>query len=272
MSGNSKMVLAPSGAFEPSSVDDGLKLAGILVKSGLMPSHVKTPEAAFAILAAGREMGLSPLQSMRSLYFVEGKVTLSADLIVALAKRHPECEFFRVVEATNESVTCETKRRSDPAPIKMTWTIDDAKRAGLLGKKNWACYPKAMLRARVSADLARAVYPDALMGIFDPEELGIENTAPAQVITTDGVIVETPLPPSVQTQTPAPPSSSNEDALLEVAKGFIDRVNAASDLATLKTIAQELKERSLPQHFSQPVRDAYARRRKEIGQEGSSHA
>jgi hypothetical protein len=52
------------------------------------------------------------------------------------------------------------------------WTLDDAKRAGLLsGKSNWNQYPRQMLSARVVSEGVRAVFPGVLGGFYTPEEV-----------------------------------------------------------------------------------------------------
>ena len=47
----------------------------------------------------------------------------------------------------------------------------DAVTAGLAGGDNWRKHPKAMLRARALSAIARLVYPDLLLGVYDPDEL-----------------------------------------------------------------------------------------------------
>jgi hypothetical protein len=54
--------------------------------------------------------------------------------------------------------------------LKMEWTIDQARAAGLAGKDNWKHYPRAMLRARCIAEGVRAVYPGAIGGLLVAEE------------------------------------------------------------------------------------------------------
>lgn len=168
-----------SRAFEPRNIAEGFRLAEILSESMLLPKHASRPAAAFAIIAAGRELGLTAMQSLRSIHIIEGKPTLSADLIVALCKsRSDVCEWFRLVESSDRVATYETQRRGEPVPTKMSFSIEDAQRAALTGKDNWKKYPAAMLRARAAASLARAVYPDLAMGVYDPDELA--EVAPRQ--------------------------------------------------------------------------------------------
>jgi hypothetical protein len=165
----------PTRVFEPRDISEGYDLAKLLVASGLMPRGVQRPEAAFAIIAAGRELGLTAMQSLRSIHIIEGKPTLSADLVAALCKsRQDVCQYFRLVETTDKVARYETQRKGEPAPTAMSFTWEDAQRAGVTGKDNWKKYPAAMLRARCITALARAVYPDLAMGVYDPDEVSVE--------------------------------------------------------------------------------------------------
>lgn len=182
-----------SRAFEPANISEGFRLAEILVSSRLLPRGVSSPEAAFAIIASGRELGLTAMQSLRSIHIIEGKPTLSADLVAALCKaRRDVCAWFRLVESTDAVATYETQRVGEPQPTRMSFSIEDARRAGVTGKDPWKKYPSAMLRARCITALARAVYPDLVMGVYDPDEVTPEpvNAGPAEVVreapTQDG--------------------------------------------------------------------------------------
>ena len=161
---------AKSHAFEPNSLGQAFRISKMLVASGLLPKALNTPEAACAVIICGRELGLTMMQSVRSIHIIEGKPSLSADLMVALVKRSPLCRYFIMVESTATSATYETQREGQPGPERLTFTIEDAARAGLTGKDNWKKYPAGMLRARCKSGLARAVYEDALMGVGTPDE------------------------------------------------------------------------------------------------------
>src|SRR5229473_3218539 len=208
------VVLAPrSETYEPSSIQEALQLARVLVNSRLLPRAIQTPEAAFTIILAGKELGLTAMQSIRSMHVIEGKPTLSADLMVALVKRSPVCRYFRLIRSDDKVATYETVREGDPAPTTMSFTIEEAQRAQLTGKDNWKKYPAAMLRARCGAALARAVYPELVMGVYDTDELEErpvrKSPAPLRGTVTDaGVTVD---------------SASDADAMIEeVSRGFVN--------------------------------------------------
>jgi hypothetical protein len=178
----------PSSPVNPTLVEVK-DLATIAVKSGLLSPEIRSPEAAVVIILTGMELGLSPMQSLRGIYVVKGRPVLSADLLVALVKRSSECLYFRLVESTHERATYETQRVKEPVPTSITWTIEDARRADLAGRGTWKAHPAAMLRARCAAALARAVYPDLVLGLYEESE-GEEMRA----LPPRPVIVETPRP------------------------------------------------------------------------------
>lgn len=158
-------------AFEPSNWAEAFKVAEVLVKSRLLPSSVDAPEKAVTIIMRGREFGLTAMQSISSIHVIEGKAVMSADLIVGLVLSSGKAEYFDMVESSSDRCTYATKRRGSQRESTQTWTLDDAKRAGLLNKGNWQKFPAAMLRARCKADLARAVYADVVSGVYEVDEI-----------------------------------------------------------------------------------------------------
>lgn len=155
------------------SIDDVERIAKMALASGF--TACRRMEEAAMIVITGHELGLSPAQSLRGIYVINGKPVLSADLMIAVVRRSGLCASWRVVESTPERCTITTLRHGETEPSSRTWTLADAKRAGITGKGTWSAYPATMLRHRCAADLAREVYPDVLMGLYDPEELGADR-------------------------------------------------------------------------------------------------
>lgn len=155
-------------AYEPSNFMDAMKIAETLAKSKMF--GVASAEAAFVIMSTGADLGLSPTAALRSIFTVNGRPGLSADLMVALCLKSPECEYFRCVESTADKATYAAKRFNNPER-KHSWTIDQAKRANLANKDVWKAYPEDMLRHRAAAPLARELFPNLLLGLYCREEL-----------------------------------------------------------------------------------------------------
>lgn len=155
-----------------SSIGECFDLSDRLAGGKLLPAELRDrPADILLTLLHGRELGLEPGTAIRAIHIIEGKPSLSADLMVALVLRSGLAVKFTCTESTDQSVTYTTTRHGD-APQSCTWTMADAKRAGLAGKGNWTKYPRQMLGARARAELARRVYPDVLSGCYTPEELG----------------------------------------------------------------------------------------------------
>jgi hypothetical protein len=146
-------------------------LAERLHAAGVFGQEVTSADKAFAVLLKGHELGFSPMASAGSISIIKGKVSLSADATIALCKRSPACLYLRLVESSEEVATYETQRHGDPSPTSLSYTIAQARTAGLTGSQTWRAHAPAMLRARCGAAIARAVYPDLVAGIYDPDEV-----------------------------------------------------------------------------------------------------
>jgi len=185
-------------AFEPNDLDGAYKLAKVLFAGQLLPSSIKSPEAALTIIAAGRELGLTAMQSIQGIYIVDGKLSLSTKLRVALIWRSGVCEYFNMLQSNEKEATFETKRVGASAPMKLSYTIEDAVRAGLAKKNNWVTNPKPMLRWRCIGQLCDLAYPDVI-GNMTAEE-GDEETIPSGPAKSRSEILADSLsgmPPSV---------------------------------------------------------------------------
>lgn len=147
------------------------EMARVLVESGFLPEALNTPQKALTVLLAGRELGVPPMQAIRGIHVVKGRPSLSAELMLALAYQNIPGFKFKV-EASNEQVCRIVAQRPNAEPVTLSFTITDAQRAGLAGGDNWKKYPQAMLRARCTSAILRVVAPDAIRGIYTPDEIG----------------------------------------------------------------------------------------------------
>jgi len=159
--------------LEPADSRSAYGLAKVVVASRMFPAY-GAPEAALLVLMAGREFGLGAMASLRSFHIIEGKPTMSAQAMMARCLEHASCEHFRVVrsECTNELATVSVRRVGWQTPEIYTWSLDDAKRAGLAGRGNWSKYPREMLINRCIAEAARFTWPEVMAGVYAPEEFG----------------------------------------------------------------------------------------------------
>lgn len=159
----------------PHTVDDLARLSA-MISSSHMSKDVRNAAQAAYLIQAGAELGLPPIASVQQLVMVKGKVTMSAQAWAALIKRSGKYN-YTVQKHTEKGCRLQFfERWGDEwkAVGESTFTIDDAKRAGLLKNNIWHQYPKAMLFARALTAGARIYCPDVSMAAYTSEELGGE--------------------------------------------------------------------------------------------------
>ncbi len=170
-------VVNPAGfALLPTQeqIKTQLQIADQLQKSGFFPDTIKNPGQAFAVIQYGQEIGLSPMVALANIYNIQGRPSPKPEILHALIRMKFPKAILRPVEESSKGVTWEAARPGDPAS-KFSFTWEDALRAELPSGKNahsWKKYPKNMMRARVIADIARALFPDVILGLsWTPDEL-----------------------------------------------------------------------------------------------------
>jgi hypothetical protein len=127
-------------------------------------------------MLTGRELGIGQMQALRDIFIQNGRPAMMATLMAQLARRAGHKVTVR--SHTNTECTIQIHRRGSQRPEQpLTWTIEDAKTAGLLGKDNWRHYPKAMLWNRAVSAAVRRDCSEVLGGVlYTPEELGAGDT------------------------------------------------------------------------------------------------
>lgn len=183
--------------------------AGVMIKSGFLPTGIKTEAQAIAIMMKGRELGIPPMYALSNIAMINGKPTASAELMLALIYREHGGEALKFLRTSPEVCTIEYKRKDWIEVQTYEFSLADAKRAGLAGRSGpWTLFPQAMLRARCISAVARLAFPDVIGGLYTPEELG----APVGVEDQTGEVVVMdvtggPVGPFVETER----VSSSED-------------------------------------------------------------
>lgn len=160
-----------SFTLSPRSLDEAMRFSEMLAKSSIVPKEFQgNPGNILVAVQWGMELGLQPMQAMQNIAVINGRPALWGDAVIALVRSSPLCEYV-YEDDDGTTATCRVKRRGEEEQIR-TFSMDDAKTAGLAGKQGpWSQYPKRMRQMRARAFALRDVFPDVLRGMPVAEEV-----------------------------------------------------------------------------------------------------
>ncbi len=164
------LVPATRTGFDLAVVAPLSDLAERICRTDFVPPAFRgKPEATLAAMLTGDELGIKPMTALQKIHVIDGRPGLASELMRALILQQGH-ELW-VEEKTATRVTIAGCRRGSDRVSRVTWTADDVKRAGLGGRTNHQKFPRAMLTARATAELARDIFPDVIGGLYAVEEL-----------------------------------------------------------------------------------------------------
>jgi hypothetical protein len=176
-------------------------------------------------LQYGAELGLSPVQSLQNLAVINGKASIYGDAMLALcvsSKHWDHKGWSESISDDGQSCTV-TVRRLGGNTHTVIFAMDDAKKAGLIGKGGpWQQYPKRMLQMRARGFALRDVFPDVLKGLKSAEERMDEpeviDVASRPAMTLDDLTKPNPAAINQEAPKPHAPQTADSKSPADVAK------------------------------------------------------
>ena len=241
-----------------------------------MPSGYKgKPGNILVAIQKGLEVGLSPMAAVETIAVINGRASLWGDGMLALVQAHPAYEAIDEGQSTEKEGVCRVKRKGE-AWYEQRFSLEDAKRAGLLGKAGpWTQYTKRMLQLRARGFALRDKFADALKGMIAAEEAldiqaevvreaeppapSLKEKLKAQVDAGDAIDIGTTVKSASEEETP-PPAPSCRAADLSILKADFDqRLVEAKTFKVAAAVREEVLSSDLPKDY----KDGFALRFKE---------
>lgn len=160
--------------FSTDTFKTMLAIADKLNTAGCFSGNIKNAEQAFAIIQAGYEMGIQPMEAVNSFYIVNGKITIYG---VALSKRLRQHGWsITFPESTEQKCTATISKGTERHEYSVT-----AEEVKKLGSQAMAKAPKDKLKWHALSRLVRFNVPEVLGSVsYVHEEVeGSESFRPS---------------------------------------------------------------------------------------------
>ncbi len=171
-----------------SELENTQKLCQMLLAS---PHYKKIgSDGIYAIVEMSKSVGADTMQALNGgMYYVKGKVEMSALMMNTLVRQAGHS--ITKDKSSDETICILHGKRADTGD---TWSesfsMEDAKKAGLLGSVVWKSYQKDMLFARALSRLARQLFPDVIKGCYVEKEIELAEPLDSEMETPEVETIE----------------------------------------------------------------------------------
>lgn len=186
----------------------------------------------FAIVQKANSLGINPLEALNgSMYFVQGKVELSSIMMAKLIRSKGH-SITLDKNSTNEICILHGKRKDNGDTWKVSFSIEDAKRAGIYKQGGpWSKYPDIMCYNRALSKLARQLFPDEIGNCYIEGEI---SEAPPLYDSSENIVIEE--------KKPSLPMEENTVSISEEEVGEIEEL-IGDDEERMKSVLYFIKEK-----------------------------
>lgn len=145
------------------------RMAEYVAQSRMLPG-VDNKAQAMTLMLLSQAEGRHPLEAQQRYHIVKGRPSKKAEAMLAdFIESGGNVEWHERSETRCDATFSHVSVKS---PVRITWDLEMARKAQLMGNDGWKKYPRAMLHARTASEGVRAVYPKACHGMYTPEEVG----------------------------------------------------------------------------------------------------
>lgn len=155
------------------TVDQIKEVAKISFASKLF--QMPNVESMATLMLLCQSEGIHPLQALKRYHIIKGRPSMRADAMLAEFQRAGG-KIKWVIRTEEECKAIFSHEQG--GELSVSWTIEMAKKAQLLGNPTWSKYPRQMLSARVISEGVRTIYPAIVTGLYTPEEVEDFDTKP----------------------------------------------------------------------------------------------
>jgi len=238
------------------TLDVRMQTAVAIAKAGdMLPRAYRgQPGAILLAIDWAERHDLAVMDAIHGVAWVQGRPVVDSTLQRAMARNAGYD--VRVTEASDTKATVRVLVNGTTVVGTASYTIDEAKAAGLTGKDNWKKHTTDMLVARATTRAIKWFCAEALIGgALSPDEVDDLSDDPVQVLTaTAAAVPPVSPPPPVQTADPVPAVEVDDVEDAEVVQVDDDQPAGPADRGRAKAALEVVKGNGTFQAVSDAMR------------------
>lgn len=145
----------------------------LMQKNGIKTATVteENLNKALGLIMFGKSLGLTESMSVNNLANINGRMSMDVMTMATLVyKSGLMVDKRETFDKETMTATCYVKRKGMESGETRTFSLDDAKDAGLISSAVWNNYTKDMLAKRALSRALRGVFPDVVNGLISDVE------------------------------------------------------------------------------------------------------
>lgn len=171
-------------ALVPTSIADALQLADVMAKASLMPEHLRNkPGDCLLIVMQAQRWGMDAASVAQSTSVVHGKLCYEGKLVAAALYAMGAVEGRLEYEFSGNGDNRKVIVTGRPRGAKKDQTVEGTVGNWKTNNEQWKKQPDDMLTYRGTRQWARRYAPEALLGVYTPDEMDDVPNDPTVVAT-----------------------------------------------------------------------------------------
>jgi len=168
------------------------RLAEVMAKCGTMPVHLKNASDCFRIVVQAAKWRMDPFAVAECTSLVHGRMCYEGKLVAAVLQAMGAIEGRLTYDITGKgqdaSIVVTGTPKGAKKPCSLSGTVKDWRTHG--NGSPWDKQPETQLVYRGTRQWARLYAPEAILGVYTPDEAEEIRTVEATVVGTDLPVVE----------------------------------------------------------------------------------
>lgn len=190
-----KAIELKDGLVQTKDLTEEARVAQMMLSSRALPTHFENVQQVIMAMQFLKSHKINPMIGLRQTMIVNGSISVWGNLPLAIVQNSGQLESIKefIIDKDYKEICFDNKnlnaelyagvciiKRLGKSEVTKTFTVDEAKKAGLWGVKVWAKYPQRMIQMRTRSLALKDEFSDIIEGLsireYDFDGVESKNT------------------------------------------------------------------------------------------------